>query len=195
MSLPYRQFDNFLPRPGSVREDVISGRFVDLKMGSETYKRVQPRNYSEFNQLVELALGRMVEQRMSIVRLNYADELPNNAIHSDNECDTFAAVLYLNPPDQCQGGTAFWRHKETGLTGFNDSEIRKAGKSPLGILKKLEKDWNDGSKWEQTGMADMAFNRLIVYPCETFHSRFPFKAFGSTPADGRLIWCSFFSWK
>ncbi len=185
--------DNFLDAPEEYRASVLALPFVNVKFGAEVYKRVQVRDYAEHREKIEAALKRQILPEQALVRLNYASEMPNHSIHSDNCHGEFAGVLYLNPPEQCSGGTAFWRHRATGLTRFCETEIRRLGKSPMKTLAQLSNDWNDESKWEQTGLAEMRFNRLTIYPSKDFHSRWPFAAFGETPENGRLIWVNFFS--
>lgn len=186
------QVDNFLPDPEQFRASALAESFRNVKFGAEVYKRVQIRDFNEHNELLSAVMKRPVEQEYTLTRLNYSGEFPNHAIHSDNACGEWAAVLYLNPTEQCSGGTAFWRHKATGLSRFSETEIRRTGKSPARLLAQLTPDWNRPEAWEQTGMAEMKFNRLIVYSGRDFHSRWPLEAFGTTPQDGRLIWCSFF---
>ena len=185
--------DNFLPDPDDFRGSALAQPFVNVRFADEIYRRVQVRDYDEHADLLRTALKRPVHQTHTINRLNFDGEMPNHAIHSDNDHGDFAAVLYLNKPAQCVGGTAFWRHKATGLTRFDPAEIKRAGKSPVRTLNVLSADWNDESKWEQTSLAEMKYNRLIVYSGRDFHSRWPFSAFGKTLHDGRFIWCSFFS--
>jgi hypothetical protein len=185
--------DDFLPDPDGFRAGVLGQEWRNIKFGGEVYKRIQARDYDEHKWLIEKAIGRAIQQEYTITRLNYAGEMPNNAIHSDNDCGAYAAVLYLNLPGQEQGGTALWRHKATGLESFDEVEIRRAGKSPFKTLETLSKDWNNPDAWEQVALAPMKFNRAIFYPGKCFHSRWPLDAFGSKPYDGRLVWCSFFN--
>lgn len=185
--------DDFLVNPEGFREAVLSQEWRDIKFGGEVYRRIQARDFDEHKSLVELATGRTVEQEYTITRLNYKGEMPNNAIHSDNDCGQYAAVLYLNLPGQEQGGTALWRHRATGLESFDEAEIRRAGRSPFRTLEQLKQDWNNVEAWEQVALAPMKFNRAIFYPGKCFHSRWPLDAFGSDPEDGRLVWCSFFN--
>lgn len=185
--------DDFLLDPTGFRARILRQEWCDIKFGHEVYKRIQARSFNENQEQIESAIGRKIVQEYTIARLNYGGEMPNHAIHSDNDCGAYACVLYLNLPEQCQGGTALWRHKATGLERFNDEAIRRSGRSPTRVLETLSKDWNNGDAWEQVALAPMKFNRAVFYLGECFHSRWPFEAFGSTPADGRLIWCSFFN--
>ena len=186
--------DDFLPDPDSIRKTFTELEFYDMRgPDGEMYKRINVRNPQEFNGLLAKAVGKPVVQDYSLVRLNYAGEPPNNAIHSDGGYSDFAAVLYMCKPEDCQGGTAFWRHKATNFTALpTEEQVRKVGKKPSQVWEKISKSWNTPDAWQRMGTAEMKFNRIIIYPTKNFHSRWPFEAFGSTPQDGRLIWVSFF---
>jgi hypothetical protein len=49
--------------------------------------------------------------------------------------------------------------------------------------------------WKLVDLIPLKFNRAAIYEGALFHSRFPLRAFGSTPEDGRLIGIAFFSLK
>lgn len=187
--------DDFLNAPEFERLKLLKGSFYDVEgPDGEIYRRVQVLKRDDLNVRLSAAVGRPVNQQYSIARLNYVGENPNNAIHADSAYSDFAAVLYLNTPEQCRGGTAFWRHKKTGWEWMpTEKEVRAKGKSPTRVLAQITEDWNNESAWEQVALAEMKFNRVAIYPTKRFHSRYPFEAFGSTPEDGRLIWASFFS--
>ncbi|MGI0034284.1 MAG: DUF6445 family protein [Nitrososphaera sp.] len=118
----------------------------------------------------------------SAFRLNYGGELPNNWVHADRGYGSLAAVLYLSLPEHCTGGTAFWRHR-SGI----DRLPAEAGDEHQAV-----RDFVRISRWRQTQVVPMAFNRLILYPTQLFHSRWPFQAFGTGPQDGRLIAVGFY---
>ena len=194
----FHTYDNFLPNPLEVREDILSKGFPDVvsPVDGLTYRHIQVRPPQEFNHLLSEAVGRPVIQSHSLGRINYAGELPNNAIHSDDSYFDFAVVLYLNLPHQCKGGTAFWRNKRLDMVrNPTDAEIRMIGKSPRRFREQLNTEWNRPEAWEQFDVSEMEFNRAVIYSTRIFHSRFPFEAFGSDPHTGRLIWVSFFNIK
>lgn len=174
--------DNFLGDAATVRADALSSTFVDWKgHDGQIYRRVCLREVPGLRAAIERELG-PVHMFGQGYRLNYAGETPNQSIHSDLGWGTHAAVVYL-----CDGsgGTAFWRHKATGAQRI------VVGQSEL--LEGIEGDFEDESAWEMVGLAGLAFNRGILYEGSRFHSRFPFEAFGSSPADGRLIAVAFFT--
>jgi len=195
MTLPYIAKDDFLVHPDKIRDLVRDMPFADVTgPDGEEYKRVAIAAHDFFNAEIEFWLGFPVKQRYSVFRLNYGGENPNSAIHSDALYDSHALVLYLSRPEDCVGGTAFWRHRKTGLTAWpTKGEILRRGKNPQRIWEGLTRDWDNVDAWEQTHLAEMKFNRAIIYPTAAFHSRFPFKAFGTTPENGRLVFCTFFN--
>lgn len=174
--------DNFLDDAAAVRADALSSTFVDWEgHDGQVYRRVCLKAVPGLQAAIERELGpvRMFGQGY---RLNYAGERPNQSIHSDLGWGTHAAVVYL-----CEGpgGTAFWRHRAT------EAERIVAGQGEL--LEQVCGDFEDESAWDVVSMASLAFNRGVIYEGSRFHSRFPFEAFGSSPADGRLIAVAFFT--
>jgi Family of unknown function (DUF6445) len=101
--------------------------------------------------------------------------------HSDGITD-FVALLYLSLPAECHGGTAFFRHKKTGLQGFHDDKAVQKAMAHLGICFEelanlVEGDARVPSKWVQTDLIQMKYNRMIVYNGRVFHSHvFDFKS-------------------
>lgn len=194
MTLPFIAVDDFLADPKSAVELLRRADYAD-KVGPDgvTYKRVASIP-NLFDAEIQKAVGFPVKQSYSIARLNFAGENPNNAVHADSGYDEFAMVLYLTDPEFCSGGTAFWRHKILGFDAMpTEQQVRSTGRNPKQVMKRLSADWNNGEAWSQTAMADMKFNRAIFFRCKSFHSRFPFEAFGNSPENGRLVFVSFFN--
>ena len=180
------QFDGFAPDAGEVRDAVIRGQFetVDYIDGAQ-YSGVSRYPVEGWTDCLAERLGKKIVPRISCFRLNLKGELPHSWVHSDGIAAGYAVVLYLNQPEQCTGGTAFWRHKELKI-----DRLPKADEN--GLYKRIEQDWKNLDLWEQTSMVKMEWNRLITYPTALFHSRFPFEGFGTGPEDGRLIWICFY---
>jgi hypothetical protein len=112
--------------------------------------------------------------------------------HVDDFCD-FAALIYLNPPEQCSGGTSFWRHRPTGM------ELAPDGADPASIpTREAPSDQpaagdatgypSDSTEvWELTHVLPARYNRLVVYNSQLIHSPF-YKEddFGTTLPARRL---------
>lgn len=174
--------DGFLPQPDKVRAHALACPFEDWPgFDGQVYKRVWigevpgliDRLVQEVGPLELLGMG---------YRLNYAGELPNQAVHTDLGWGTHALVLYLCDGE---GGTAFWRHKRTGATEMRPGDFD--------LAHAIGSDWDDAGAWEQVGLCPLAFNRAVIYPSHLFHSRWPFAAFGDSPETGRLIAVAFFT--
>jgi hypothetical protein len=100
-----------------------------------------------------------------------------SVVHHDGDC--LAALVCLNLPEECNGGTGFFRNRFNGV--FN-----------IGRLSRLEMkaldDWCDRNDlledgrsyflenwtkwWDLEYLAEMRFNRLLIYPGAIFHAAF-----------------------
>lgn len=174
--------DGFLDDPDAVRTDALQADFFDWQgHDGQVYKRVCLETVPGLQEAIERVYG-PVEMFGQGYRLNFAGETPNQSIHSDLGWGTHAAVIYL-----CDGpgGTAFWQHIRTGSTRIDvgDQELFDA----------IGGDWELEQAWSMVGLAELAYNRAVLYDNALFHSRYPFEAFGTDQHDGRLIAVAFFT--
>ena len=112
-------------------------------------------------------------------------------IHSDRESGNNTCVVYLTEHEQASG-TAFFRHKSTGLTHMPSMlDMHNSG-----ILEELKSDMvsRDPNKWEQTGYVEGKYNRALIFDAPLFHSRFPLEGIGNNIDSGRLIWATHFNY-
>jgi len=176
--------DNFLHVniANKIRQEAIDAKYIDwLGHDGQVYKRISIVDNQDIRDTIEKHCGKVDMLGMAF-RLNYEGEEPNQSIHTDVGWGTHALVLYLNDGPS---GTAFWKHKPSGKDRLNPHDLM--------TYSSVRKDWTDESKWEQIDFVPMIFNRGIIYESELFHSRWPFKAFGSMPEDSRLIAVAFFT--
>ena len=91
-----------------------------------------------------------------------------------------ALVFCIQSPSNELNGTAFWEHKKYGDT-FTEPE------NPEEFNRLLKEDANDKDKWNLKSIIGFKPNRLISYPCEYFHSKYPneFK-------DSRIVFVMFY---
>lgn len=182
--------DDFLPNPMEIRNEVIAQGFTDATFEGDPYYTV---NYAfrphEIHQQLNLYFNTPVNVHVQAFRQGKKGSHIHNFVHADNTCATFAGVLFLNLPEHCQGGTAFWRHRETGWDRQPTADqLQDVGRT----VEDFAKDWQSVDKWELVTLAGMKFNRMIIYPSSMFHSRYPFDGFGQTDEDARLIHAIFF---
>jgi hypothetical protein len=107
----------------------------------------------------------------------------------------YSGILYLNLPEQCRGGTDFFRHKPTGLDGVptNDMALAATGYSDINLLieEVVNRDTLKPARWERTMTVPMRFNRLVLFSPWLFHNAAP--GFGDTRETGRLVHLMFFA--
>lgn len=174
--------DDFHPFPEILREHALNQYYIDWPApDGQIYKRVSITEIPGLRSMLEAILGPIDMLGMGY-RLNFNEEEPNSAIHSDLGWGTHALVLYL-----CEGpgGTVFWRHNETNMSRIEPGDTW--------LFEQVCGDWGDESKWTQERMVALKFNRAIIYESALFHSRYPFKAFGTDGETGRLVAVAFFT--
>lgn len=107
-------------------------------------------------------------------------------IHSDRHSGNHTCILYLSKHDDATG-TAFWRHRRTGLTYMPPIYEQKKD----GIFDELKSDMvtGDPTKWEQLDLVRAVENRALLFQAPLFHSRWPLDGFGEGQGEnGRLVW-------
>ncbi|MEO9079050.1 MAG: DUF6445 family protein [Rhodanobacter sp.] len=107
----------------------------------------------------------------------------------------WSGILYLSRPEDCVGGTEFFRHRRTNS---DHAPIDPAERTRLGYASDeemhrdiIEKDTSDDSKWELTMRVPMRFNRLVLLRPWLWHTAGP--SFGDSMENGRLVYLMFFA--
>lgn len=120
-----------------------------------------------------------------------SDDQPGR-IHIDQS--HWSGILYLSRPEDCSGGTEFYRHVRTGTdrVPMDPESLSKIGYGSYEELQHdiLDKDALDRSKWELTMTVPMRFNRLVLLQPHYWHTSGP--GFGDSLENGRLIYVMFF---
>lgn len=187
MTNAFLVFDNFAPDAAEVRETVKAGELKDfIGPHGEKYTNTSDFAVPHWHTLLEKAVGFPIQFLFGGFRMDLAKEFPFNFAHADVACGDYAALVYLNPPEQCKGGTAFFKHLASGRNRLPDEMTEEERLA-------IEADWYKMDAWMPESMVGMKFNRLLVYPTAMYHSRFPHEGFGTGREDGRLIWVAFFN--
>jgi hypothetical protein len=204
--------DDFYPDPWAVRRYALSLRYHDADNETEkTYYKgmlTTPYHpYAEFGLgLIASTLNKIVmwgapigEFRLLLTK-NPQANAENRAtwIHYDAMVARYAALVYLNPDPQCQGGTSFYRHRLFNWDAIPDLQSRQMADlcrtMNTDVQDVLETVKNDGfaidEKWDLLTNVSMRFNRCIIFDSRQFHARTG--AFGTTTLDGRLTQNFFF---
>jgi hypothetical protein len=94
------------------------------------------------------------------VNLMHQKDLTAKVPHVDSlDSLRFASTIYLNTPEECQGGTAFYTYK--GSPYFRE------------IPKHVDKYiYDDHEDWKMIYLAEMKYNRMILYKQNILHSAY-----------------------
>ena len=136
---------------------------------------------------IETLENKNIKNIFSFFRVS-TNEIDNDwRIHADTiimgEKPNRAIVLYLSDSFKKDlHGTAFWEHTEMGETmpvDISDEEFDKI----------LLRDSNDLDKWNLKSVVGYRPNRLISYPCNYFHSKYPNESWN----EGRVVYVMFYA--
>lgn len=107
----------------------------------------------------------------------------------------WSGVLYLSKPEDCRGGTEFFRHRRTDSDRrpMNQDELAALGYGSIDEAHRdiIERDGLDDSCWEPTMTVPMRFNRLVLLRPWLWHTAGP--GFGDRAENGRLVYLMFFA--
>tara|TARA_R110002072_G_scaffold150175_1_gene298382 strand:- start:463 stop:1041 length:579 start_codon:yes stop_codon:yes gene_type:complete len=124
-------------------------------------------------QKISLYEGRKIINCFSFFREAKKNQDNDWRIHNDSYSGVYkekpdrALVLFMsNNNSKKLNGTAFWSHKKYGEKFPENKDINEANRM-------LKEDANDLSKWQLKSVIGHNKNRLISYPCEYFHSKYP----------------------
>ena len=200
--------DDFVSDPHAYREWALSLDYLDRSHSAVNYPGIQTKPHlgEEMMRRICDAMGRDIKWAWpdhGSFRLSFADSKAKSDIHIDEDSGRpiYAGVLYLSLPEYCQGGTAFWRHRETGWDKAPSAD--EARKSPYGTLREFQRrrisndanvsfsDLKQGrGDWDLVLEVPMRFNRLILYRSDYFHSIS--EVFGDSKQNARLVQLFFF---
>lgn len=133
------------------------------------------------------------------LRLSLAGDTANADVHVDSaeRAEIFGGVLYLTSPEDCRGGTSFYRHRASGWDRRPDSaQCRERGHASFREFQKRElppnrrrlfAEWrrDRAQVWEWLFEVPMRFNRLVVFRSDYFHAISDL--FGDRAENGRLV--------
>ncbi len=189
--------DNFLPEREYrlVHQDAVCKKYSGVAYMGDVYGGIAnpsiPFRWSVLNQ----KLGGGVIPGINMYRCSLDESDLVTWIHADTGMiSEYAFVYYLSNSNQFSG-TAFWNHKDLGISTLSSELIKEWKDDSIleEMLVSLDQDGMEMDMWKMEDFAIAKPNRLIVYPTSRFHSRFPKSGWGTGPWDGRLIHVGFFS--
>ena len=188
--------DDFLGDPDAVRHRAVgltyaqSGAFPGLN----SLERIELDGLDEaVSDIVnEPLLAQTQLESHGKCRLTLQQHNRPGKIHVDPS--HWSGILYLTRPEDCRGGTEFYRHlpTETDQVPTDIEGLHAIGYDSYPQMKSdiLERDAIDRSKWELTQAVPMRYNRLVLLRPWLWHTSGP--GFGTSVENGRLIYVMFF---
>lgn len=189
--------DDFLTEPQTMRADALALEYPDLKgpfPGRNSRQRLELSGLTETVSALTGERLRPLDPPMSHMkcRITLASDPAEAQVHIDP--GYWSGILYLSRPEDCRGGTRFFRHKATGTerAPLTLDECRAMGFSDAKAMQTamIERDGKIASRWEQVMEVPMRFNRLVLLRPWLWHTAGP--GFGRGLDDGRLIYVMFF---
>ncbi len=191
--------DDFYPEPEEMRKAAIALGYpppspVQNHSGRNSAKRLIVQGVDDaVSGIVGQPLVGNLKTSHGLCRITLAADESRFNVHIDEDTE-WAGIVFLNTPDQCRGGTDFFRHKPTGSerAPITEDELGVFGAATVqeAIAQVLEADSNDPDKWEVTMTLPMRFNRLVLFRPWLWHTAAG--AFGNSDDTGRLIQLFFF---
>ena len=139
---------------------------------------------SEIIYKLEAGMGKRIIDPLMFLRLTTTGTKPPHQAHTDAIMGTHGFFLYMNKEQDCQGGTSFVRHVDTGM------DCPPVTDEDVALWKR---DTNTPDKWEMVEMAEMKENRAVLFDATRMHRAEPVEGFGDCAENGRLVLICFFT--
>jgi hypothetical protein len=189
--------DDFLENPDAFRAAALGLTYPDLEgyfPGRNSLQRIAMEGLTE-------EVSRLTNERLTPLdppqshtkcRITLASDVGKGRVHIDP--GYWSGILYLSRPEDCRGGTDFFRHIPTGTdqAPVSQAELAALGYKDFDDMRRrlVEADSLDDDKWELTHSVPMRFNRLVLLRPWLWHTAGP--GFGDSLENGRLIYVMFF---
>tara|TARA_R110000796_G_scaffold137511_1_gene253618 strand:- start:583 stop:1155 length:573 start_codon:yes stop_codon:yes gene_type:complete len=165
--------DNFLP--SIVFESLLSysNDFKEVKTpGKSFWVKELPGDLTKYiTDKLEAIEGKKIKNILSFLREAKEGQDNDWRIHNDSiiegEQPDRAIVLYVKSSETELNGTAFWEHEDYEFA-YVKSDVEE-------FNRMLAEDSNDITKWKLNSVIGHRDNRLLSYPSEYFHSKYPNK--------------------
>lgn len=190
--------DDFLDNATELREAALRLTYPESQQGAfpgrNSLERIQidGLHHAASHLLNEPLVPVQPLQSHAKCRLTLASDEGRGKVHIDSS--HWSGILYLSRPEDCRGGTNFYRHLRTGTDGLvaDPAQLQALGYKSMAEMTDdiVPNDGLDDSKWEQTMQVPMRFNRLVLLRPWLWHTAGP--GFGDRPENGRLVYLMFF---
>jgi hypothetical protein len=176
-----------------LKQEIFKEKFMTYTAGNKTFNAMPCPTYllTHIYNKIERR-GVKCQNLLSFIRSDTESTGLEWNIHADTNVlgqkPTHAAVLYISEPNEDfpLTGTAFWEHRLYGA--YLPSHISDEKYNEM-----VEVQANIKTQWELRSVIGHKANRLVVYPCNAFHSKYPNQGWGHTFQEGRIVLAMFFA--
>jgi hypothetical protein len=192
----YVVYDGFYSDPDAIRKEALSLDYVKTIKNNYVGQNSNPIPKSQntltfINSICGLPLI-YSPTGYNGFRIAYENSIGRSHVHVD-EIGDYGGVCYLTKPEYCKGGTAFFRHIQTGLDYIPWGKAIEYGyEDDKDMAAKFADDTMNPDAWEIVGFVPAAYNRFVLFRSAVFHAAWP-GGFGSSYDDCRLARIMFFS--
>jgi hypothetical protein len=190
--------DDFLDNAEALREHALKLDYPDQQGQFPGRNSVQRIAIEGLTEAVSRIIGEPLEpapppQSHAKLRLTRASDKGRGRVHVDES--HWSGILYLSRPEDCRGGTEFFRHKATGFDRFpfSPEDLKRGGFADHADAHRalIERDGTNDEAWDRIMTVPMRFNRLLLLRPWLFHTAGP--GFGERPDNSRLVYLMFFN--
>jgi hypothetical protein len=190
--------DDFLDNAAALRAHALTLDYPSLQGEFPGRNSLQRINIEGLTEAVSRIVGEQLEaapppQSHAKTRLTFGADEGRGKVHIDQS--HWSGILYLSRPEDCRGGTEFFRHRSTGLDRlpFSRDELDRFGFATHADAHRdlIERDGTDDGAWDLLMTVPMRFNRLLLLRPWLFHTAGP--GFGDRPENARLVYLMFFN--
>jgi hypothetical protein len=181
MQASFVVIDDFYPDPSKVREDALKRPFASARshygfngLLAKLPIPAKRKVMAKICRLVDLELEYDLAKQADFKCLTRKDfRRKKSVVHYD--LHDWSGVLSLSPPRRKKSFTTFWTHLPTKLEGFHDLEAmtaacRRLACSAADLAELIDTHSASSDKWIETSRIEHAFNRLILFRGNMFHS-------------------------
>lgn len=175
--------DNFYNDIDDVRQMALNQEF-NVK---GNYPGIRTKSFATEN------IKSMFEKYIGKKIIYWPDEYNGSYQYTTKDMDSWvhrdptnwAGIIYLTPNAPLAAGTAFFKHKKTGI-----ENLEEYNNSTKEIQKELDNDGQDMDKWDMIDYVGNKYNRLVLFQgCRNHRSM---EYFGDNKENGRLFQTWFF---
>ena len=189
--------DDFIDNAAALRSAALQLTYPDQQGAFPGRNSLQRINIEGLHDQVSQIVGeklRLLTPPLSHAkcRITLARDTSRAKVHMDP--GYWSGILYLSRPEDCLGGTDFFRHipTRTERAPVDSAELAAMGYASYDEMHRniIERDSLDDAKWERVMTAPMRFNRLVLLRPWLWHTAGP--GFGDSLENGRLVYLMFF---